>query len=104
MRNTQVFDYSDLKRGFDENVKRNFKDDMEYGIILFPNSDTVKYWFLTHHSAADQTGGTLFEFPKNTLTFVEGYFCCEVQFPNEGKFENGTSFLKEMRKVDGIKP
>ena len=48
-RENNKINLSNLEEGYDKNVKREFKNEVEYGIIVFPNNDTVKYWFLSHH-------------------------------------------------------
>lgn len=104
-RKEQPIIVQELNKGFDKNVMRAFYDNgVEYGIITFPNKDTVNYWFLSHHIAAYGSGGTLFEYPKNKLTFIKGYFCCEVQLPQNGNFENANEFLNTMKELDGINP
>ncbi len=98
-------DKSKQKKGFDNNVKREFtKNGIEYGVITLENSEKIKYWFQSHHISEDKIGGTIFELPSGELKFIEGYFCCEVQLPKNGKFKNSKEFIAEMEKVDGIQP
>ncbi|MFC5270699.1 hypothetical protein [Adhaeribacter terreus] len=98
------FNYTNLERGYNENVERKFKRSVEYGIIKFPNHDTVKYWFLSHHIANDGYGGTVFELPNKEKKFIKGYFCCEVQLPNNGNYNDAVSFLKQMEKLNNTHP
>ena len=96
---------ANLMKGYSENTMRNFTvDGVEYGTITLENSEKIKYWFESHHLSSDQIGGTLFEMPNGELEFIEGYFCCEVQLPHNGKFKNSKVFLHEMNKIDGITP
>lgn len=88
----------------EENVEVCRQDGIEYGRITLEDSETVKYWFQSHHNSEDGFGGTLFELPNGDLKFIKGYFCCEVQLPNNGKFKNSKIFLQEIEKLDGIKP
>lgn len=94
-----------LQKCSEENVRRAFtKEGIEYGIITLQNGEKIKYWFESHHMSKDQMGGTLFEMPDGELVFIRGYFCCEVQLPKNGRFENSKEFLEEMKKVDGVEP
>lgn len=102
-RENNKINLSNLGEGYDKNVKREFKNEVEYGIIVFPNKDTVKYWFLSHHIAKDHLGGTLFEFPKGKTKFVKGVFCCELQLPKES-FRSAKEFLQIMDDYDGQSP
>ncbi|MEO4006660.1 MULTISPECIES: hypothetical protein [unclassified Flavobacterium] len=105
IRNTTKFNESKQKVGFNNNIKREFtKEGIEYGVITLENSEKVKFWFQTHHMCEDEIGGTLFELPNGKLKFIEGYFCCEVQLPKNGKFKNSQELMAEMEKVDGIHP
>ena len=105
VRNNTHLVEGNLIKGYDENTMRNFTPDgIEYGIIKLENAEKIKYWFESHHISNDQVGGTLVEMPNGELEFIEGYFCCEVQLPNEGKFKNSKIFLAEMKKLDGITP
>jgi hypothetical protein len=96
--------YANLERGYNENVIRSFKNSVEYGKIFLPNHDTINYWFLSHHIADDGYGGTIFEMPDGSREFIKGYFCCEVQLPNDGRFEDSKAFIKEMKKHNNVHP
>ena len=102
-RENNKINLSNLEEGYDKNVKREFKNEVEYGIIVFLNNDTVKYWFLSHHIVKDYLGGTLFEFPKGKTKFVKGIFCCELQLPKESII-NAEQFLEIMDDKDGQRP
>ena len=104
VRKSTKIDETKLRKGFDSNVKSELKDGIEYGVITLENSEKVKFWFQTHHVSEDGIGGTLFELPNGKLEFIEGYFCCEVQLPKNGKFKNSEEFIAEMEKIDGIHP
>jgi hypothetical protein len=104
VRKSTKIDETKLRKGFDSNVKSELKDGIEYGVIILENSEKVKFWFQTHHVSEDGIGGTLFELPNGKLEFIEGYFCCEVQLPKNGKFKNSEEFIAEMEKIDGIHP
>ena len=104
VRKSTKIDETKQRKGFDNNIKRERKDGIEYGVITLENSEKVKYWFQSHHISEDGIGGTLFELPNGKLEFIEGYFCCEVQLPKNGKFKNSEEFIAEMEKIDGIHP
>lgn len=88
-----------MEIGYDRNVRRDVKNGIEYGIIELENSAKIKYWFKSHDNSNNPNGMTLFELPDGSLRFIEGYFCCEVQLPNNGKFRNEQVFISEMEKV-----
>jgi len=105
IKNSTKIDESKQEIGFDNNVKRQFtKEGIEFGVITLEDSEKIKYWFQTHHISEDRIGGTLFELQNGKLEFIEGYFCCEVQLPKNGKFKNSDEFIAEMEKLDGIHP
>lgn len=56
-------------------------DGTETGIITLGDGEQVKYWFKSHHLGHD-IGCTRFEFVDGTSVHLNGWFCCEVLFPN----------------------
>jgi hypothetical protein len=99
-----TLNFAILKDGYDKNTQNAItQDGLEYGKIAFPNKDTVKYLFMSHHGAED-IGGTLFVLPNGESKFIKGYFCCEVQLPNDGNFSSAEALMNEMEKLDGTEP
>ncbi len=55
-------------------------------------------------SLTTEYGGTIFEMPDGSKEFIKGYFCCEVQLPNDGRFEDARVFMEEMKRHNGVHP
>ncbi len=55
---------------------------IEIGLIHLKDRGTVKYWFISRHEQPG-IGITRFDFPDGTTAYLRGYFCCEVQMPDE---------------------
>jgi hypothetical protein len=93
-----------LEAGFNKYVSRAFLNDgaVETGIIRLNDGDTVKYWFQSHHMRND-SGVTVFRLSDGQKIVMHGWFCCEVQLPEEG-FQNRQTFLDYVAKHDGIGP
>lgn len=93
-----------VEDGFNSYVKRGFlkEDKIECGIIRFSDGDTAKYWFRSHHLSND-FGWTLFEFSNGKKKFMHGWFCCEVQLP-ENPLKNKKELLALIAQKDGICP
>ena len=72
-----------LGQGFNGYVRRAILDDgTEAGIISCRDGSSSRFWFRSHHLTHDD-GGTLFRFSDGTEVFMSGYFCCEVQLPDQ---------------------
>jgi hypothetical protein len=93
-----------LDPGYNKYVKRAFLKDeeIETGIITLQDGEIIKYWFQSHHLRND-SGLTLFRLSDGQDKIMHGWFCCEVQLPEEG-FRNRQTFLDYVAKYDGIEP
>lgn len=104
----QIGDRSDprslaLVPGYNDYVQRAvLADGTEAGVISFRDGSSSRYWFRSHH-LTDDMGGTLFRLSDGTELFMSGWFCCEVQLP-----EQQLSSLDALREFicenDGISP
>lgn len=100
-RKSITINHDKLKPGYGKNVKREFKDGIEYGIITLKDNSIVKYYCLSHHLVAGK-GGTLFELPDGKTEFISGVFCCEMQL--DSIYSDVGSFIQDMRLYDGVAP
>jgi hypothetical protein len=92
-----------LKKGYNSYVHRAFlKDGTELGIIQMKDGSSSKYWFRSHHHA-DDMGGTWFFMSDGTKAYMAGWFCCELQLP-EQQFESLADLKKFIKKYHRIKP
>jgi hypothetical protein len=80
----------------------SLKDGTETGIIQFRDGSAAKYWFRSHHLTGD-AGGTWFLTSDGTKLFMAGWFCCEVQLP-EQQMESLAALSEFIGKHDGIHP
>ena len=92
-----------LERGYNDYVRRAIlADGTEAGVISCRDGSSSRFWFRSHHLTHDD-GGTLFRFSDGTKVFMSGWFCCEVQLP-----EQQLAYLVELRAFirehDGISP
>ncbi len=92
-----------LAPGFNDYVRRAIlPDGTEVGVIRCRDGSSSRFWFRSHHRTRDD-GCTLFRFSDGTEVFMTGYFCCEVQLP-----EQQLASLAELRgfiqEHDGISP
>ena len=72
-----------LERGYNDYVRRAIlADGTEAGIISCRDGSSSRFWFRSHHLTHDD-GGTLFRLSDGTELFMAGYFCCEVQLPEQ---------------------
>jgi hypothetical protein len=72
-----------LEQGYNVYVRRAaLADGTEAGIITCLDGSSSRFWFRSHHLTHDE-GGTLFRFSDGTEAFMSGYFCCEVQLPDQ---------------------
>jgi hypothetical protein len=72
-----------LEQGYNVYVRRAvLADGTEAGIINCLDGSSSRFWFRSHHLTHDE-GGTLFRFSDGTGAFMAGYFCCEVQLPDQ---------------------
>jgi hypothetical protein len=92
-----------LGRGYDDYVRRAvLTDRTEVGIISCRDGSSSRYWFRSHHLTHDN-GGTLFRFSDGTEVFMSGYFCCEVQLP-EQQLASLAELRAFIREHHGIAP
>jgi hypothetical protein len=72
-----------LEQGYNDYVRRAIlADGTEAGIICCRDGSFSRFWFRSHHLTRDD-GGTFFRFSDSTAVFMSGYFCCEVQLPEQ---------------------
>src|ERR1051325_4029875 len=77
-------------------------DGTEAGIISCRDGSSSRFWFRSHHLTHD-VGGTLFRFSNGTEVFMSGYFCCEVQLP-EQPLASSAELRTFIQKHHGISP
>jgi hypothetical protein len=92
-----------LHKGYNDYVRCvHLENGIETGIITCQDGSTSDYWFLTHHISKDK-GGTLFRFSDGSEVYMTGYFCCEVQLP-EQPFASLSELRDFIQKRDGTGP
>ena len=92
-----------LQEGYNEYTQRTIlAGGTEAGIIRCRDGSSSRYWFRSHHLTHDD-GGTLFRFSDGTRIFMSGWFCCEVQLP-EQQFASLAELGAFIRQHDGISP
>lgn len=92
-----------LARGYNDYVRRAFlADGTEAGIINCRDGTSSRFWFRSHHLTHDD-GGTLFRFSDGTEVFMSGWFCCEVQLPEE-QLASLVDLRAFIREHDGVRP
>lgn len=91
------------ERDYNHYVRRTcLPDGTEAGIISCRDGSSARCWFRSHH-LTQGFGGTLFRFSDGSATFMSGYFCCEVQLPEE-PFASLTELRAFVQTHDGISP
>ena len=92
-----------LGRGYNDYVRRSIlADGTEAGIISCRDGSSSRYWFRSHHLTHDD-GGTLFRLSDGTEVFMSGYFCCEVQLP-EQQLASLVELRAFIREHHGVSP
>lgn len=92
-----------LEPGFNAYVRStSLADNTEVGIIMSRDGSSARFWFRSHHLTGDD-GGTLFRLSDGEELFMSGYFCCEVQLPEEA-FASLDELRAFVRKYDGTSP
>jgi hypothetical protein len=92
-----------LAEGYNKYIQRAYlKDGTELGIIYLKDGSSSKYWFRSHHLSKD-IGGTWLFMSDGEKEYMAGWFCCEVQLP-EQQIESLSALRKFIRKYDGISP
>lgn len=76
---------------------------VQVGTVALGDGSRVPYWFLSHHHTSDY-GGTLFELRGGRTVFMEGFFCCGVDFPDGTALQDDASFLVAVKSLDGLAP
>jgi hypothetical protein len=72
-----------LEPAYNHYAHRTFlPDGTEVGVVQLKDGSIAKYWFRSHHLSQDK-GGTIFALSDDSRRFMSGYFCCEVQLPEE---------------------
>ena len=94
----------ELEDGYNEYVRRAFlmEEKIECGRIRFADSDYADYWFQSHHMT-DDAGYTLFTFSDGKDKTMEGWFCCEVQLPEE-QLKDKNELMAFIAEHDGFQP
>ena len=73
----------ELAPAYNDYVRRaSLTNGAETGIILMKDGASSQYWFRSHHRG-DDIGGTWFRMSDGTTSYMAGWFCCEVQLPEE---------------------
>ena len=83
-------------------LRRYLADGTEAGIISCRDGSSSRFWFRSHHLTHDD-GGTLFRFSDGIDLFMSGWFCCEVQLP-EQQLASLVELRAFIREHDGISP
>lgn len=92
-----------LEVGYNSYVRRAFlPDHTEIGLVSMKDGSWAKYWFRSHHHTGD-SGGTLFRLSDGTEVFMAGYFCCEVDLP-EQQLESLEALRTFVSQHDGWNP
>lgn len=92
-----------LEEGFNKYVRRTQLNGLtETGIITLKDGSSSKYWFQSHHLTKD-AGGTWFVMSDGQEMFMAGWFCCEVQLPDE-QLESLPALRQFIRKHHDIAP
>ena len=92
-----------LAPAFNDYVRRAIlADGTEAGIISCRDGSSSRFWFHSHHLTHDD-GGTLFRFSDGTELFMSGYFCCEVQLP-EQQLASLVELRAFIREHHGVSP
>ncbi|MBW2561790.1 MAG: hypothetical protein JRE40_13175 [Deltaproteobacteria bacterium] len=90
-----------LEQGYNSYVQRIVlpEDEIETGIIKFKDGSSSKFWFRSHHfvDEIDGIGGTWFKMIDGKEKYMAGYFCCELQLPDEqlSSLKELTEFIKK---------
>jgi hypothetical protein len=92
-----------LERSYSEYVRSTIlADGTQAGIITCRDGSSSRFWFRSHHLTHDN-GGTLFRFSDGAKVFMSGYFCCEVEFP-EQQLASLVELRAFIREHDGVSP
>ena len=92
-----------LASAFNDYVRRAvLPDGTEVGVISCRDGSSSRFWFRSHHLTRDD-GCTLFRFSDGTHVFMTGFFCCEVQLP-EQRPASVAELRGFIREHDGISP
>ena len=93
-----------LESGYNTYIRRaSLADGTEIGVITCRDGSSSRYWFRSHHLSDDDRGGTLFRFSDGTEHFMSGWFCCEVQLPDQ-QLASLTELRDFIRKHRGVEP
>ncbi len=64
--------------------RTQLQDNIEAGLIILGDGARVRYWFCSHHLVeGGDLGATLFRLPDGSDLWMDGYFCCEMDPPEE---------------------
>lgn len=62
--------------------RTQLKDNIEAGLITLGDGARVRYWFCSHHLVeGGDLGATLFRLPDGSNLWMDGYFCCDTNYP-----------------------
>ncbi len=91
--------------GAHPSIRRTFlKEHIEAGLVSLGDGSLVRYWFCSHHLVDDgDLGATLFRLPDGTDLWMDGYFCCEMDPPEESLVSVAT-FRSFAAAMDGKSP
>ncbi|OAM89727.1 hypothetical protein AW736_11875 [Termitidicoccus mucosus] len=92
-----------LEAAYNSYVQRAILDDgTEAGVIHMRDGSSSRYWFRSHHRTGDM-GGTWFAMSDGTRSYMAGWFCCEVQLPDD-QLASLDALKKFVREHHGIAP
>ena len=101
--NASVSEVGSDVAAFNDYVQRAIlADGTEAGVIRCRDGSSSRYWFRSHHLTHDD-GGTLFRFSDGTELFMSGWFCCEVQLP-EQQLASLVELRAFIREHHGVSP
>jgi len=84
--------------------RTQLKDHIEAGLITLGDGARVRYWFCSHHLVeGGDLGATLFRLPDGTDLWMDGYFCCEMDPPEES-LVSVTALRSFAAAMDGLNP
>lgn len=93
----------ELQQGYNDFLRYKLVgEDVQAGTVRLKDGEVVKFWFASHHLTSDM-GTTRFDFADGKVVYFKGYFCCEVQLPEEN-FTSRKELLDFLSKNDEAMP
>gem|GEM_PF-1415050 len=84
--------------------RTQLKDNIEAGLITLGDGARVRYWFCSHHLVeGGDLGAPLFRLPDGSNLWMDGYFCCEID-PPEDSLVSVVALRSFAEAMDGQSP